>query len=357
VNAARHRVLHVLKSAEREFTAPLRIVSSLASNLDPGCYEFHAALLTGGGPIAEELQQAGVRTEMIGWSGDRRDLAGAWRFFRYLQRERFCIVHQHFGGVSGRILARAAGVRGIVLHLHSRVLESGSSGTVTYNCRVADKVIATSQAVGHCARRKAEVVYPGVEPSQLSTRERCNRFTVGTAARLVPLKGIIYLIEAIARLRAEFPVRLEIAGEGPERPALEEEVARLALDEAVEFLGWRSDLEKLFSVWDVFALPSLEEGFGITALEAMAAGLPVVATDVGGLPEVVQHGITGWLVAPRRPGELAERLRDLLTNPVMRHEMGIAGRKRAELNFSADLMVRGIKDIYDRLAAHAVCRL
>jgi glycosyltransferase involved in cell wall biosynthesis len=352
-----HNVLHVLKSGDANFAAPARILLLLARMINRQRWALHAAFLQGGGPIAEELQQAGVRTETIDWSGDRREPVGAWRFFRYLQRERFCIVHQHFGGVSGRILARAAGVPGIVLHLHSRVLESSTSDTVSYNCRLADKVIATSQAVACCARSKAEVVYPGVALSGIPTRMPHNGFTVGTAARLVPLKGIVYLIEAIARLRDEFPVRLEIAGEGPERSALEKQVSRLALGEFVDFLGWRSDVENLFSGWDVFAMPSLEEGFGIAALEAMTAGLPVVATDVGGLPEVVEHGVTGWLVAPRHPGALAERIRDLLKNPAERREMGASGRKRAELNFSAQLMVRNIINVYDSLAPDTICHL
>lgn len=345
-----YKVLHILKSGGTEFAAPARVVVPLARHMDPRRWVFFAALLQGGGPVAEELQRAGVRTEIIRWSGDRRDPVGAWRFFRYLRRERFAIVHQHFGGISGRILARAAGVRGIVLHLHSRVLENRGAAPVAYGCRVADRVIAASQAVARCASGMAQVVYSGVETPSPFPRELHTSLTVGTAARLVPLKGLAYLVEAIASLRTEFSVRLQIAGDGPEREALENLVSRLSLQDGVEFLGWRPALQEVFSRWDVFALPSLEEGFGMAALEAMAAGLPVVATDVGGLPELVQHGKTGLLVKPGDASALAGALREFALNPRWAREMGTAAAEQAHSKFSAEQMAQSIAHIYEALA-------
>jgi Glycosyl transferases group 1 len=104
------------------------------------------------------------------------------------------------------------------------------------------------------------------------------------------------LIRAVALLRLEFPtLRLEIAGAGPQREDLEGEVERLGLRGSVRLLGWQRDLGPLFQSWDIFAMPSLEEGFGMAALEAMADGLPVVATSVGGLPEVIEDGQTATL--------------------------------------------------------------
>ena len=140
------------------------------------------------------------------------------------------------------------------------------------------------------------------------------------------LKGIEYLLSAAAALRREFPaLRVEIAGSGPQREKLEEAVAHAGLGGQVKFLGWIDDLTSVLPRWDVFVMPSLEEGFPIAALDAMAAGLPVVATSVGGVPELIEDGKTGWLVPPRDAEALASRLRLLLCNPELRLSMGAAG--------------------------------
>jgi len=179
----------------------------------------------------------------------------------------------------------------------------------------ADAVIAISNAVARqVVGLQPYVVYPGVHIKQAlshpaATRKRAG-IVIGTACRLVPIKGVGHLIRAVTLLRSDFPdVRLEIAGSGPERVALEREVTSLGMDNHVKFLGWQADLMSVLARWDVFALPSLEEGFGIAALEAMAAGLPIVATSVGGIPELIEDGRTGWLVPPGNskvlPGDYA----------------------------------------------------
>jgi len=199
------------------------------------------------------------------------------------------------------------------------------------------------------------VVYPGIAdvgergcdglPSSDSARS-----VIGCAARLVLAKGIVYLLEAVRLLRPEIPqVRLEIAGSGPEQARLQTQARRLGLEGCVCFLGWRADVRDLMSQWDVFVLPSLEEGFGLAAAEAMAAGLPVVASAVGGLQEIVQDGETGYLVPPRDPVLLAARLRSLLLNPGLQNAMGTAARARVREQFSPPKMVHAITEIYDGL--------
>jgi colanic acid/amylovoran biosynthesis glycosyltransferase len=166
------------------------------------------------------------------------------------------------------------------------------------------------------------------------------------------LKGIVYLIRALAFLHKDISsVRLEIAGSGPQRKALEQEVQLHCLGNHVRFLGWQADLMPLMEGWDVYVQPAVGEPFGITALEAMAAGLPVVATWAGGLPELVEDGRTGCLVPPRDPVALADRLRALLLNPEQRRRMGEAGRARATESFSVDRMIKSISSIYDEVLA------
>ena len=151
---------------------------------------------------------------------------------------------------------------------------------------------------------------------------------IGTASRLSTEKGMRYLVEAFARLRGRFGerVRLRIAGEGPERANLEALALRLGIN--VEFAGWleHSDLPAFLHGLDVFVLPSTYEGFGVAAAEASAAGLPVVATNVYGIPDVVRHGHTGLLVPSKDPEALAQAIAQLVDAPELRAKLGDAGR-------------------------------
>ena len=214
-------------------------------------------------------------------------------------------------------------------------------------------VIACSNAVAQFVQGISPQVIPnGTEPlSSISCGSQSGRL-LGTACRLAPSKGIIYLIRAVASLRTEFPdLRLEIAGSGPDQAALAQEVVRYGLADSVTFLGWQSPLAPLMATWDIFVHPSLDEGLPIAVIEAMAAGLPVVATAVGGTPELVDHGRTGWLVPPKDPEALANRLRMLLLNPERRRSMGASGRARVSESFSSDRMAAAVCRVYDNIVA------
>ncbi len=177
-----------------------------------------------------------------------------------------------------------------------------------------------------------------------------SQLVMGTARRLIRFKGIEYLLDAAAVLRPEFPdLRVEIAGTGPERENLEQRAARLGLTGRVEFLGWVNDLNAVLPRWDVFVIPSLEEGFGIAALEGMAVGLPVVASAVGGLPEIVEDGISGWLVPPGNVEALASRLRLLLSSQELRLRMGAAAQARVRDHFSSAQMAENFARYYDEI--------
>ena len=350
------RVLHILGTAQFEGTGVARIVSALARGLDPTRYKLHACFLNGGGPLSSALQADGVQVHVVNWARGVRDLSGAWRFWRKLRGEEFAIIHQHWGGRAPRRLARWLSHAKVISHLHGHIIESTSLEPFALRPHGSDLVITTSHAVADCVvGARARVVYPGVKvPNnrrgvQITSRTS-SKTVLGTAGRLVPLKGIVYLIRALSVLRKNIPgVHLEIAGSGPEQSALEHEISLQRLEDCVCFLGWQTDLRRLMATWDVYVQPSLGEPFGITALEAMAAGLPVVATAAGGLPELVEHGRTGWLVPPRDPVALADRLRALLLHPDQRHSMGSAGRARAREMFSLDRMVRDISSIYDEV--------
>jgi exopolysaccharide biosynthesis WecB/TagA/CpsF family protein len=204
------------------------------------------------------------------------------------------------------------------------------------------------------------VVYPGIEPpGPVATDVEAPSMTpggrvVGTLARLVEVKDVDLLLDAIAMLAERIPdVRALIVGDGPERPRLEQEAANRGLTGRVEFPGYVRQAWPVLAGFDVFVMTSRYEGLGISALEAMVMGLPVVATAVGGLKEVVEDGVTGFLVAagPDRLATataLAARLADLLLDPALRERMGEAGRKRVVARFSSQAAGRKMAAIYRR---------
>jgi glycosyltransferase involved in cell wall biosynthesis len=165
----------------------------------------------------------------------------------------------------------------------------------------------------------------------------------------VPIKGHKYLLDALAIVRTSVPdVKLEIAGSGQAEVALRDEARRLGLEGCVSFLGWQHEVP--FYRWNVFVLPSLEEAFSMAALEAMAAGLPVVASAVGGLLELVEDGSAGLLVPPADPQILAARLTSLLGDVAQQDKMGAAARRRAG-EFSVERMCAATEGLYERLLA------
>ena len=351
-----HHVLHILGTARAEGAGIARIVSALAAGLDPARYHVHAWFLGGEGPLAAEVAATGTTVRVIKWRRGVRDPLGALRFRRALSGCPCTIVHQHFGARSPRWLLRTATRAPLVVHLHG--LTPGPYKPWRQRALVAgaEKVIATSRAVAEqFPFARPEVVYPAAPVSTLNPRNLAapsprRSAVIGTACRLDPVKGLTHLIRAFAATHSEFPeLRLEIAGEGPERGPLEAQARALGLAGCINFLGWQDDLAPVLSRWQIFVLPSLEEGFGIAALEAMAAGLPVVATAAGGLPELVEHGRTGWLVPPGDSAALANRLRELVADPELGARMGAAAVVRARGCFSANRLAAAVSGIYDAL--------
>jgi N-acetyl-alpha-D-glucosaminyl L-malate synthase BshA len=165
------------------------------------------------------------------------------------------------------------------------------------------------------------------------------------------VKRVPWLIEAFARAGAGTDARLELVGDGPDEPAARERVRALGLSRRVAFLGMRDDLPELYARASVFCLTSSTESFGLSALEAMAAATPVVSTAVGGVPEVIDHGLTGYLTPADDQGAFAERLGSLLRNPEQAAAMGQAARVAAVERFHRSRIVARYEDLYRRLLA------
>ncbi|MBW2305858.1 MAG: glycosyltransferase family 4 protein [Deltaproteobacteria bacterium] len=213
---------------------------------------------------------------------------------------------------------------------------------------------------------RVRVVYDGVDlerfrprPGGHSVREELgigkDRLVVGMISRLDPLKGQDTLIRAMAVMQKGFPnITLLLAGETSRqdrwyRACLEELAQELCPAGTVIFTGFRGDIDRITNAIDVAVLPSREEGFGLALVEAMSAGKPVVATTVGGIPEVVEDGVTGLLVPPENTSALAEALKTLLSDSTLRIAMGKAGKQRAERLFDVKTHVESMQNLYQEL--------
>jgi glycosyltransferase involved in cell wall biosynthesis len=224
-------------------------------------------------------------------------------------------------------------------------------------CAVSEHLKAHMVAEGFAANR-VQVVYNGIEPGQQPRQEDRQRarqtlglpsdtLVVGTTARLDVVKDLGTLVEGFALVRAAIPgARLVMIGEGPERERLESSVRLNGLADAVLFTGARNDVRALLPAFDVYINSSTTEGTSLAILEAMAAGLPVVATRVGGTPEVVVDGMTGLLCPPRSAAGVATAVQAVLGTADRRSTLGAAGRRRVERVFSIDRMIAQYFSMY-----------
>lgn len=341
-------MVHVLGTGAQQAKALARTVECLSDLMDSSRYSLSVIFLRDDGPLGDSLRAKGVDVRAISWHRGRADIPGAMRFARALRSLEPDIVHLHAGGLSPRLVSKIAAGAKVIVHYHSLAEESSPDGTTRRSPLAADLIIANSDATARSVKRvKPLVIYPGVVSTSAETKKGVvGTLTIGVAARLVPVKGIKYLIEAISHLDG---LHLEIAGDGPERAELERHAAMFGVSDDVTFAGWVDEISEMMSHWDIYVQPSVAEGFGIAALEAMALGIPVIATDVGGLREIIVEGETGYLVPPKNPGKLAARIRELGNDSGLRARLGEAARKRAATEFSRERECAAIQSAYEKL--------
>jgi len=213
---------------------------------------------------------------------------------------------------------------------------------------VSEQELAAGLEAGACRRERSVVIHNAVDVAG-APRSRHDRAVPRLIAvgRLKAPKDFMTLVRALAALPAESFEAL-IVGDGPDLPELEAEIRRLGIEDHVELAGERSDVPELLAASDVFVLSSRSEGLPVSVLEAMAAELPVVASAVGGLAELVEDGETGILVPAGDESALAQALRTLVGDPGLRRKLGAAGRARAEAQFDLDAFRRAHLELYHR---------
>jgi glycosyltransferase involved in cell wall biosynthesis len=173
------------------------------------------------------------------------------------------------------------------------------------------------------------------------------------AGRLVEVKGVDILLDAVAQLPPDLPVKVLLAGEGPLQEALTHQAAALGIGERVQFLGLRRDMPALLNLADLVVLPSRWEGLPMILLEAMAARKAIIATAVGGVPGVIAQGETGWLIPPYNPAVLAEAMLTLLSSPQLRSVLGEGAYEVVSQHYSAQAAVQKLHNVYRSVLGQA----
>ena len=275
------------------------------------------------------------------------------------------VVHSHLypAHLHASLAAHAVGIPTIVYTAHTLITRPGegivSSVTDCHLIAVSRHVARLLERVGVPSAR-VQVIYNGVGAEHIEDLQETQRRLrtelklgtgplIGTVSRLSPEKGVDVLIHATQCLvRVQPALTVLIIGDGPLATELRQLTDRLGLGNSIRFLGARTDVPTLNRLLDVFVLPSREEACPMALLEAMAAGRAVVATHVGGIPEIVEQNVEGSLVPPDDPPALAQAILSLLTNPARRTAMGTAARQKVAASFTRDRMVRETLALYQR---------
>jgi glycosyltransferase involved in cell wall biosynthesis len=349
---------------------------------------FDVSLITGPtfgheGSIEDTVRDAGIAIEreahLVRPVSPLEDAYTVRCLARRFRRDRPYIVHTHTSkaGMLGRAAARLANVPIVVHTPHGNVFDGYFSPWKTRlfvaaerrAARWTDRIIELTpggidehleQEIGR--REQFVHIFSGIDLSPYEdARQRREEmraqfgasdddFIVGAVGRLEPVKGFTYFMAAAQRISADAPrTRFVLAGDGSLAGELQRQRQRGALNGRMRFLGLRHDVPELMAAFDVLVVPSLNEGMGRVILEAGAAGTPVVASRVGGIPDVVHDGVTGLLVPPRDDDAIAQAVLSLEQDPERAHAMGAAARAHVVPAFSLEQMVMRIEALYEEL--------
>jgi glycosyltransferase involved in cell wall biosynthesis len=352
--------------------------------LDRSRFEPYAAALRAGGKLRPAFERAGIPTFELG-EGVQFDPASIKNLYGLIKREGIHIVEAHvwWSCIVGRVVARAAGVPVVVTN--EQEMHSGATAhradvryTADLTTRLSDACVHITRASmasfqeetprvlqGGVLRRR---IPNGIDARKIAdtvarTDRRAKRaslglpedaFVIGNVGRLVPAKGQTYLLEAFAQVLQKVPqARLVIVGWGDLDAALKAQAKELGIADRVCFTGARLDVPEVLATFDVFGFASIHEAQGIAILEGMAAGIPVVAPAIDGIPDVVKHEHTGLAVPPRDPAALAAAILRLHDEPELGKRLVPAARALFEEEFSIEAAGRAYETLYLELLDRA----
>jgi glycosyltransferase involved in cell wall biosynthesis len=358
------RVLHLIP--DLGLGGAQRALCYLAAAMDQARYRVEVAYWGVPDDLRKELEGLGVDVVHLDPGGPSLPRLAA-AVGRRLRRGRPDIVHTHLfdADLVGVLAARAVGIGRCCSTIHSFTFFSTRAHRWRYRwllAPLAGRFFPVSHALGtfliqRCglAASKVRVILNGIDAASFGSPPGRDVVgaggpIIGTLARLDARKGIRFLLEALARLLPDLPqASLIVGGEGEERGALEGRARALGIAGRVTFAGPVRDHRDFYRGLDLFALPSLDEGFGLVVLEAMAAGLPVIGARAGGIPEILQHDVNGLLVPPGDAAAIAEGVRALWGDPALRRRL-LEGARRTLPRFDIARTAAETQAAYEALA-------
>lgn len=347
-----------------------RMILWLVEALDRARFTPYVGALIGGGELIERARESGVSAAPFGFRG-YFDPAGIRRLIRFIRDNRIDLVQTHGlrADAVARWAARLGGARAVVSTIHSidpwrrlhhSLLDRATSPLVS-------RFVAVCQAAKEATVRREGIdparidVVPIGLPSRAIPRDRRDEIrrelnvdpdampVIGILANLREMKGHRDVIEALPAILRELPDTVFLfAGRDDSQGEIERLARARGVDQAIRFLGYYRDTLRLLAAMDLFLLPSTWEGLPVSILEALHAGVPVIATRVGGIPEIIRDGQEGLLIEPRRPDQIAEAVIRLARNWALRAELSRAADVRAQTMFSMASMTARMEDIYMR---------
>jgi len=369
------KVLHIIGGGE--FGGAEKHILNLAGVLDQKAVDLTVCCLFSA-PFVQIAAKAGINALAVPMHS-KFDFAVMGKLSDLIKHGEYDLVHTHGvrANLLGRLAARRAGKKKVITTVHSllekdyREIASRYANTLAEKATrfLTDHFIAVSKGLkdrlvaGGIPANSITVIYNGIlldelKPEQATVVARREKFggretsLVGIVARLHVVKGHCYFLDAAREVLLQRPqTRFLIVGDGPNRGELEKLADSMGISDRVIFTGFVEDVYSLMAGLDLLVISSLWEGFGLTAIEAMVLGTPVVATEVGGLPEVVQHGETGLLTPPANGPSLAKNIIWMLDHPQEAREMAGKGGDIVRREFTAEEMARRTIDLYRKVLA------
>ena len=352
-----------------------------AERLNPSRFAVQVIALQPSGPLRARYEEAGIPVWPMPISAlfSFQTITQGLRLARWLKRERIQVFHSHdiYSNIFGATWARLVGVPVVIQSRRwwGSVPRMGLLALNRYTYRLAHCVTTNSPSVARLLefedgvpRGRIRVIPNFVDDSAFEPMAEAKRrdfltafgippdaAVVGIIARLAAVKDHLTLLRAVGLLRPRWPrLRVLLVGDGECRGSLEAEANLLGIQDIVVFAGHQPHVPNLHSLFDVSVLCSVDEAFPNSVVEAMAAGRPVVATAVGGIPDAVESGITGLLVRPGAPEELAHALDELLRNPELAGRLGRTGREWAREHYAEQTVIAALEALYvESVSDHA----
>ena len=368
-NARKINVLHLIETSEPGGSES--VLAYIVKNLDSDNYSSLVCLL-GEGWLTQKLSELGIEYMIL--RNDRPyDPIFLKKLIQLIKRRRIDIIHSHefMMNIYGSVAGKLSGIP-MVGTVHGKLyFPEKKSRILSYKLAVAlcSRMVLVSedlkaffiQTLGLRNQKKLLMLYNGIDIDKYAAIKDTTQLKIElgikadsvvacTIGSLFKVKGIPYLLEAVDKVRMSYPdFKLLIAGEGNQMDDLQKQARALNLGDTVCFMGFRDDIPGVLSISDFYICSSLSEGLSLSILEAIAASKPVIATRVGGNPEIIQDGRNGYLVPPADSESLADKIKCLIGNANLRKEMGLESARTAREKFSLRQMILNYQNLYDQL--------